>query len=311
MTILSERFHNVENSSYRFDPTGINPPQNINQLGKKSTYHDCIAECNDPTCIYSRNYTNLRERFEKKIFMSLLNKKKISILFYGSFLLYQELNILKLIGNQISEIHLTDYAYKDFIKDNKKEFINAFMEFYKHIISRKLNITIYIHSEPEKLIISSLFRRRFDIICGIDIDYTFGITNNRPIMKEISENTLKIDGIMYLSQHNLDQVDLCQYELDVNGKIKMVRTDDFVKPHYYAKYKFTNIWHKVLNLMNIIGPFALSIASRQYAPISIMSATYGIMALMDKYFFDFQDSVNINIKKIEDIFVGRREIIKE
>ena len=183
------------------------------------------------------------------------------------------------------------------------QFVNAFTEFYKYIKSRKLNIIIYIHCDPEKLITSSLFKRRFDVICGIDIDYTYGITNNRPIMKEISENTLKIDGSMYLSQHNTDQVDLCRYELNSIGKIIMIQTDDFVKPYYYAKYKFSNIWHNV----NIIGPFMISIASIQLWPISIISATYAIIALMDKYFFDFKDSARINIKKIEDIFVDNKE----
>lgn len=308
-------FQKVGDSSYRINfPKTYTKNKNCYWKKNKSEHnlskHNCISECSDPTCIYSRKYTNLRDRFEKKIFMSVINKNKISILFYGSFLLYQELNILKLIGDKISEIHITDYAYKNFLEDNKTQFIDAFLALSKHVLSRKLDINIYVHCDPEKLINNLTFRRRLDIICGIDIDYSFGVTDNRPVMKAIAENTLKIDGIMYLSQHNLDQVDLCRYELAEFGRINLVQTDDFVKPDYYIKYKLNDILQRTLYYLNIFVPLSLSLAFYGNPIICITSTTYTIVSLIDKYLFGNSNIAKINIKKIGDLFINEKPGLK-
>lgn len=255
-----------------------------------------ISECTDPTCVYTRCITNIRERFEKKILETAKNKNNIKILFFGSFLLYQELRISILLDNKISEIHLTDYAYKNFLNNNNKSYILAFTEFMNYIDLQKWNIKVYVHSDPDKLKRSKIFQRRFDIICGIDIDYTNGHNNNRPIMKEIAQNTLKINGVMYMSQHNLDQVDLCRYEISDNATIKLVSTEDFVKKEYYLKYTIQNLLYQLYYPFSFTGLYLSAIYFKKSPILSIITGTYCITGIVYKYLTTENNSNNFERK---------------
>jgi hypothetical protein len=248
-----------------------------------------VSECSDSDCVYSREKTNIRERFENKILNIAQKKNNIKILFYGSFLLYQELRILLLLGNKISEIHLTDYAYKNFLNNKDESYILVFSEFIRYVESHKWNIKFYIHSDPDKLKNSIIFQRRFDIVCGIDIDYVKGNTNNRPIMKDIAENTLKINGVMFMSQHNLDQVDLCRYEITCNGKIKLVSTEDFVKKEYYLKYMAQDMLCKLYYPFSFIGLFFSAIILNKSPITALIGGTYCIVGIFHKYLMSDDD----------------------
>lgn len=227
-----------------------------------------ISECCDPTCVYFRGKTNIRERFEKKIVELAFDKDNIKILFYGSYFLYQELQILHLIGHKISEIHLTDYAYENFMDNN--DLILCFEQFLSYIKENKLNIRVYVHSDPNKLKNSIYFKRRFDIVCGIDIDYILGNNDNRPIIKEISRNTLRIDGTMCVSQNCLDQVDLSCYGIMDNGDISLNITTDFVKEPYYYKYILINIYSKLYYPFSFDYPFSFRNPFSSYYPVNLL-----------------------------------------
>lgn len=257
-----------------------------------------ISECSDPRCVYTRKKTNMRERFENKILKRAQKKHNIKILFFGSFLLLQELKILLLINDRVSEVHLTDYAYQNFLYKNDNSYIMAFKEFIEFIKKQKWNINVYVHSDPEELKNSIMFQRRFDIICGIDIDYSKGKLDNRPIMKMIAENTLKIDGIMYVSQHNLDQVDLCQYRIENNGKIKLINAEYFVKKEYYVKYMLQNLFYKLYHTFSFTGLFFSTLFLKKSPFTSLMVGTYCTIDIFYRYLTKGDNSrdfeININ-----------------
>lgn len=230
-------FNTIGDSSYKLEK------YNHTQLNNFNNGFRYIRECLNINCIYNRNCTKLREKFEKKIVKFTNKKDNISILFFGSFLLLQELVILTLLGKKISEVHFTDYAYQNFLKNNSI-FAMAFMEFLDYTIWKGLDVKIYIHSNPENLKKNSMWKRCFDIICGIDFDYN--LLDNYINVKEIASHSLKIDGIMYLSQNREDLVDLSEYRYSKNNKISLVKTNDYVKPKYYRNYWWQNIFLKIL-----------------------------------------------------------------
>lgn len=244
-----------------------------------------ITECSDPTCVYTRDKTVVRDKFEEKIVNFCQKKTNLKFLFYGSFLLYQELKIILLLADQVSEIHFTDYAYKDMLTNNNR-YILAFNEFMEYIHREKINIRVYIHTDPDKIYKSTILRRRFDIVCGIDIDYTKGNINNRPIMKKIAEHVLKIDGQMYLSQHSLDQVDLCCYEISSKGIIQLIRTEDYVKKKYYNKYWCQNLVQKIRFAHSFVGIFCVMLMIKKSPIISIAGGSYYIVDIVNKYLLD-------------------------
>lgn len=224
---------NVEDHSYRVH----NNNKNIN--GYNLQY---ISECYDKNCLYSRENTIIRKKYEDLISKKISTKNGVSILFYGSWLLYQELCICIRNLDRIREIHFTDYGYMN-LKKNHLCFL-ALKEF-KFIIS-KPGLNIYIHTNPDFLINSSFCKKRFDIVCGIDIDYQFGIQNNRPIMQSISLNTLKKDGIMIVSQNNLDLIDISQYQI-VSNKLQMIYTTEYIKGEFY-------VFHKLMYYLKYLFP---------------------------------------------------------
>ena len=232
-------------------------------------------------------------------------------------MLYQELQILKLLGNKISEIHLTDYAYKyiytDSISKRKSDnkFILAFQEFINYITLHYPNINLYVHTDPDKLKNSVLCQRRFDIIYGIDIDSII-YNDNRAIMKEIGNHTLKMNGVMIISQHNLDQVDLCHYEImeddNINGinqadsTIKLISTTDYVKSPYFIKYSLQSIFYKLFYPLNFLGLLISGLIFKKSFITSILTGSYCLFGLFYKYLFS-DDSNNFKriIKDFDDL----------
>lgn len=307
---------NVEDSSYRIlykesqkSPFLVNKIQeNINshQNEKHNTQHSqsklsYISECTDPICIYTRQNTKIREIFEKKIVDESKNKSNIKILFYGSFLLYQEFRFLLLMGNRIAEIHFTDYAYQFFLSHKPNPYILAFNEYVEQIKTQNFDIKVYVHDNPDKLKTSKKFQRRFDIICGIDIDYSQGKLNNRPTMKEIAINTLKINGFMYLSQNYLDQVDICRYEIVENGDVRLITSDDYIKPAYYFNYAAQS------NLISLYYPLCLTgfviscflVKKNKY--ISFIASNIFTIGIIHNLLDNSQNYFKRNIKKFTSI----------
>ncbi|XWV24503.1 putative ORFan [Tupanvirus deep ocean] len=293
------QFNGVDDSSYRIL---FNKNYKKDDLNNVSTFKH-ITECSDPDCAYTRNKTNIRDHFEKRIVGASNKFKNLKILFYGSFLLYQELKLVLLLNGHISEVHFTDYAYKNILTNNDMNYVAAFEEFFKFLNSKKINIKVYIHTDPDKLATSLIFRRRFDIICGIDIDYVKGNTNNRPIMKKIAENTLSINGLMYVSQNYIDQMDLCCYEISSDGKIKLTHTEDFVKDNYYQKYWVQSLMDKIKYPIAFIGVMCGFLLSKKNPILSIMTGTFFTVDILHKYLLDWDSpkSFEREIKKFNSL----------
>jgi len=294
------QFNKVENSSYRLIKNDHVP--HVGSKNIKNLNH--ISECSDSNCVYFRPKFNTRDRFEKKIYQQTVGKTNIKILFYGSFLLYQELNILFLLGDKISELHFTDYAYKQILEENNEtnKYLLAFNEFTDLVHKINPHSRIYVHTNPDELIASTMFQRRFDIICGIDIDYTQNNTNNRPIMKQIANTTLKIDGIMIMSQHNLDQVDLCHYEIMENGIIKLIYTEDFVKNPYYNLYKTKYMLGYLYYPLNLFGLAGSMINLKKFPIASITAGTYFALNILYRFSIGNNNNYQKTISEFTSLF---------
>jgi hypothetical protein len=288
------QFKEIEKSSYR-----IYLKKNTKAdytMDEKQYCFKYINECCHPKCVYTRTRTNMRERFENFILRTNKKKTGLNILFYGSFLLYQELKLVLMLNSQLTEIHFTDYAYKNLLTNQDHTYINVFTEFMEYISARKLNTKVYIHSDPDKLNKSIMFHRRLDIICGIDIDYVYDKNNNRSIMKEIARNMLNIDGVMYMSQHDLVQVDLCCYEISNNNSVILVSTEDFVKPNYYTKYWIKNFFNKIYYPISIIGLLGTLFLIKKSPILAIIASTYYVIDILYKYLLDWDNPVSYKKK---------------
>lgn len=210
-----------------------------------------VSECSDDPCVYNRQKYNIRERFEEKIYNEIFHRKNIKILFYGSYLLYQELKILFLICGHVSEFHFTDYAYANF--ENK--YVMAFTEFMDIASPFGRNIDFYVHTNPDTLKQSVLFNNNFDIICGLDIDSYFWNVDGCIVMKNIAKNTLKNGGILLVSQQYLELVNLKKFS-NFGGILKLVSKEIFVRKEPYEKYKMQKIcrflWYFLLFIVLLI-----------------------------------------------------------
>lgn len=213
-------------------------------------------------------------------------------------MLLQELRILELLGNNVSEVHLTDFAYENFSNDVNNCYNRAFVQFMQLIKEKCLETRVYVHTDPNKLKTSNKFNRRFDVICGIDIDWAHGCTNHRPIMKEIAANTLKIDGMMCISQNFEDQVDLCHYEISDNGDIVLVRTEDYVKPPYYGKYIFEHTFTKAYYYLSILVLLLISLVINNLTIPSILASLYCLFCIVTHFFECEHTSYDRKIKNL-------------
>src|SRR3984885_11337839 len=72
-------------------------------------YHEDIIQ---EAKIYEQLNSCICTKFEKKVSTYLIDKFDINVLFYNSYMLLQELNMILQNKNHISEIHLVDIYYQ-------------------------------------------------------------------------------------------------------------------------------------------------------------------------------------------------------
>lgn len=237
----------VEKSSYKLSYNSSS--RHLSTMANATSRFKYISECSDDPCVYNRQKYNIREKFEEKIYDEIYHRKNIKILFYGSYLLYQELKILFLICGHVSEFHFTDYAYINF----EDKYMMAFTEFMDFASPFGHNIDFYVHTNPDTLKQSVLFHNNFDIICGLDIDSYFWNVDGRIVMKNIAKNALKNGGILLVSQQYLELVNLKKFS-NFYGILKLVSNEIFIRKGPYEKYQMQKI-HKFLQhflLLNVI-----------------------------------------------------------
>lgn len=210
---------------------------------------DHIYECANTNCIFSRRNTKLRTIYENKLLAHVKNSNNVNILFYGSYMLFQELKIIMSCGNKLKEIHFTDTVYKNFSTDSYNKFNIAFCQLSSYIKSHGIDAKIYLHRDPNILKRNKYLSGRFDIISGIDVDFSTHTHNNRDLILEIAKNTLKIDGKILISQAFVDMVDIALYQMDANNNLYEAFADEFVRPHFYNRYYFENKVGKALYVL--------------------------------------------------------------
>lgn len=217
------RYYKITPSMYKIK---LNTPNKIKY------YMGYVSECQDNLCIYSRHKTKLRSFFEKCIYDGTI-KNKNNILFYGSFKLLQELRLIALLKNHISEIHFVDKSYSVKIS---LDFYLTFIYFLKIMNNLDIQAQVYVHTDFNNFTNNFLLHKKFDIICGIDIDYIERPFDDKQLIKEIANKMLKAKGRLYLTQNFTDQIELHEYEI-INQKIKLIKSHHYVKPPYYFIYK--------------------------------------------------------------------------
>lgn len=260
-----------------------------------------ITECCDPNCIYARSTSRLREKFEEKIHCFIGQKKNIKILFYASYLLAQELRIIALLSDKISEIHITDFAYKYWSDDPDNIFNQAFTQLIDIITRNGLNIPIYLHKDPMNLCTNKTYHRLFDVICGIDIDYVDSDRDHRLIMKDIAKNSLRLDGMLFNSRHYLDQVDISSYQIDNYGNVSLVETNDYVKNKYYKIYILEEFFDKAYNfllfLFLVVIHFSIQLADK----ITLCGLLYIFTTIFMRCIQRRKNNYRRKIEKLENI----------
>lgn len=221
-----------------------------------------ISECNSVNCIYNRSLTNIRSKFESVV-LNLSNKSNIKILFYGSFMLYQELQIIMKLKNRLKEIHFTDAMYSNMFNEDENYFykkptdnkyISAFSELLFYLSNNKIFVPIYIHTDPSKLAYTEFFKKRFDYVVGIDIDYIYpgNKIDNFDIMKNISINTIIDSGHMVISQNFKDLVDISIYKKN-NKSIQLLKSYMYIKKEYILKNRIIRLFKKSQFSLSVLG----------------------------------------------------------
>jgi hypothetical protein len=214
-------------------------------LDPKNTLN-ILSECTDPSCIYNRTVSRLRQMYEQIIIEHCHGRKGIVLMFYASYKLLQELTIVERVCYSVSEIHLVDSAYEDY-----KEFQQIFLYFVNQI--HRLNPAIKIYFYPDLLFLRNdcKLAHKFDLIGGIDIDYVLknlDYIEHRQQIKHTACYLLRTGGKMIMSQHFNDLVDIAQYKLNQEGLLVTNVIDDYVKKEFYDDYvnKYSNVIPKNL-----------------------------------------------------------------
>lgn len=265
-----------------------------------------IKECSDPICKFNRQYTNIREIFEKKIMEDVKKKNFINILFYASYLLWQEVTILLPIIEKVKEIHLFDIAYADLFSSkvnnlNNKDCLLAINQFVHLVKNLKNNIDIYVHTDPTYLKTGFLFKRRFDIVCGIDMDFFKGNFDYFSLLKEIASHSLKINGSLYQSQSKIDLLEISKYKISFKGFLIIDSIEHFVFETFYLIYRLNVFAYKLKIFIGFVG-IIFSILFLKYIPVvSILIGTYGAIDVIYKFLFKENLSTKIKIEKYENI----------
>jgi hypothetical protein len=307
----------IENSSYRLEynaQTNVEiktekyqSMDDIRNLTKLASPYDYIEECSDDKCIYSRSISTIRTLFEKRITNFSKNKDKLNVLFIGSYMLLQELKILMMLKNNISEIHLADNAYKEFNSSPTNKYNILFKQFFNFVRDHNLTTKIYVHTNPLDLCNSVIFKQRFDIIAGIDFDYADqNHLINRENIKKIASITLKTNGRLFISQHFQDMVDISEYEYDSNNNINIVRVTDLAKNKYYLKYMSENIFEKFVYPLLITGMITSIIIFNKSMLGSLFIGINSTFGLLYRWFFvDTQTNFKRVIKKMDDYLIKK------
>lgn len=253
---------------------------NTTELSNQSNF---VTECNDFNCIYNRNTTNIRKYYEDKIVSVIDKTKKNKIMFFNCYCLKQELLICNLLKDSIDEIHLVDDAYNNFYTNY--ECYLALEQFSHNIFKIDPKIRIFFHSSTDLLIHNKKITGQIDIICGIDIEYLYSKVKYCNVMKMVACNVLKYNGIMVVSHHIENLVDICTYCLhncNDNPVLKLSESINYVKKIDFLKYYFltlivTNIRYILILLLLflILTTFICGIS-----PLTSLLILYIIMKLM-------------------------------
>lgn len=226
-------FEKIEKSSYRVYETNAPVVDDI-EPPVKFRY---ISECSNKDCVYNRSVTNTRQMFETVIQCDCVAIGNINALFYASYMLYHEVMTIVPMINKFAEIHLTDIAYEGIGESSDHSCLQALSEFIGYIGALNGCIRFYIHTDPNALVQSVVFNKRFDIISGVDVQCEFHHRDHIALLKLIAAQTMRQTGTLYISFHYADMVDISRYTLTPRDAIQLSRRTLYVKPAYYCKYK--------------------------------------------------------------------------
>ncbi len=269
------KYLNIDETTHKI----IYVPKNKNRPIFKN-----ISECRETDCVYSRSNTQFRSIFERKI-ISISNKKKnINILFYGSFMLLQEIKILDMIHQNVSEVHFVDVAYQEMYSLMRNKYNALFSELMQYVHHKSWDLAVFVHRDPVKLSESTCFKNRFDMICGIDVDYKFHIINNRFLMKKIAQNTLCTSGKLVSSMHYENMVDLCIHKFDIDRNLELCSVTDYVKKKYFLQIKFKSITIYATKFIKHIMLIISIMVMNYYLWISIIIMIASCKLIIDDFF---------------------------
>lgn len=195
--------------------------------------HNQFQECNEHTCYYSRDIYRTREIFENMIINAVIGKCKLAILFYACDRLKQELiiieKLLSLNSDAINEVHFADVYYGTCSDESREVYYLIFSDFMAMVRKKGWKFESYFHNDPSRIPSYQLFSRRFDLICGLDMDIYHpngqAYVNNFPIVKNIIHKCLSSNGYALFSRKYTDTVRFSSYRMMSNTAVR--QTDIF------------------------------------------------------------------------------------
>src|SRR3984885_10840840 len=232
-----------------------------NDLRNYNIAFDHLYECVNSDCSFNRNNTCIRTKFEKKVSTYLIDKFDINVLFYNSYMLLQELNMILQNKNHISEIHLVDIYYQSIgARDeycpgkNYNRIEESLFQFMQFLKINNVQSKVYLHVNPIQFTNCGFFNKCIDLILGIDMYYNcdMGIMKKYEI-EFIAEKLLKNDGKLIICQNFEDQMEISEYIINPCHKLELTELTDYVQKKYYWKYRFENILSKIYYPMILFG----------------------------------------------------------
>ena len=242
---LQQYYHSIECNHSGSNKLTTDKESPVNRLSEWDTLRlqitnidlDHIIECSQYCCMYNRSKFRTRAHFEEKIKevinnINSKNNRKVNIMFYNSYLLYQELKIILLHHDKIGDIHLFDMAYKQFELDDNNKYHLCFEQFLSTLNLNGIFNKVIIHTNQSTFTKTQLMEKKIDLIGAIDIDSVYGIIERKDI-KDISKHLLNDNGSVVISQNFTDQLDICHYKIDTCRTVNIEKTNDYVKPEFY------------------------------------------------------------------------------
>lgn len=199
------QIHSMKNTS---DNTAI--------LGNEITSNSrfkYLTECDSPTCVFNRSHTKIRQIYQSVVVANAIKinsakmNGKLSILFYASFMCYQELQIIYDLHEYVDQIHLYDSMYSKIHSKNRVRY--AIEEFVINVKILNPKIKIYLHG----LIDDKIQLDKFDMICGIDIESDHN--KNRLLMWRLAKH-LSYNGQIILAYYDNPDIYIRVYKLASN-----------------------------------------------------------------------------------------------